>query len=253
MGRSVNQARSLSAVSFVGLSILSMGMVVPAVYGQEDVPPVILKETADTPAIRYPGVNVSVLRHSSTIPEGIYRGRAELTRAGGEAAYNYSLALYNVQLAHRRWIENSVLRLEAYYKRKDMWHDNREKYARKPLTMEQHVRLAALKAPAPLTLDEYDQVSGKFAWPSRLQDLELEDEREAIESSFKNRPAKNNKIGTPTSEAVEKAAAVMKDYIDSLEDRGEIRAEAHMLMAKFLERVRAEAKRDPVQAVDAGK
>lgn len=167
------------------------------------------------PAIAYPSSNFNWLRHSSTAQEGALRGAAAFVEAQGQANYMNSLGALNYQEAYRRAIENSVNRLEAYYVRKDLWHDHQEKYRRRPLDEEGYNKLAASRTPNRLTADQYDTETGELRWPYPLDAKAFTEAREAVEKRLAERSVDNAGWGSRHYEQLRRDVEAMREILSS--------------------------------------
>jgi len=119
--------------------------------------------------------------HASTYEEGVLRGYADLTRAGGEANYWHSLAAINRQVAYQKHLENRQLKTETYFRNRAL-----NSHARQPtrLSTEQLALLAKKQAPDRLNGQQYDRTLGRLSWPAVLTGDEFATEREILDAAF---------------------------------------------------------------------
>lgn len=185
------------------------------VFAQDEGAEKEVSSSANEPAIAYPSSNFSWLRHSSTAEEGALRGAAAFVEASGQANYMNSLGAMNYQEAYRRAIENSVNRLEAYYTRRDLWHDHQERYRRKPLDQEGYSKLAAVRTPDRLSSEQYDAETGALRWPFPLDADAFTEARESVEKRLAERSVENAGWGSRHYEMLRRDVEAMRKILEA--------------------------------------
>ena len=151
--------------------------------------------------------------HSSTHEEGVLRGLADLTRAGGDANYMNSLAAINRQEAVKRYLENKEQNTETYFRVRQINRAAREAQRPQPLTHEQYVALAKKLAPDRLTAQQYDRVLGRLTWPAPLMGEEFAAERLAIEKMFAGRTPVDVGVGSAFHGKVRQLSSSMREKL----------------------------------------
>lgn len=230
---------------------LTMGSTVGACFSASaqdaaappNVPPLQAVNPGYAPAVRLPDNGFSFLHHSSTAAEGYFRGAGAYVRAVGDANLSNSLANLNNQEAYRRALENTLKYAETYYAKRDLWFDYQERHRRPPLTMEGYARLAAEAGADRLAADQFDQESGKVAWPVLLQAEVLKPYRNGIDDALANRSLTDIGLGSRTYEVVRANTAAMQDILDRY--RKDIPSYLYVNSTKFLESVLFEARFAP--------
>jgi hypothetical protein len=124
--------------------------------------------------------------HSSTVEEGAQRGYADIVRSYGMASLLDAQAANQFEQARKQYIENQLKAVQTYV---DAHRVNAEyRFAtRKPLPLEEYVRLAREQAPEPLTATQLDQLTGSISWPAPLRKPEYEAFRKRIDRLFQDR------------------------------------------------------------------
>jgi hypothetical protein len=135
------------------------------------------------PGYGYGGYGYS---HSSTEAEGTARGLADIVRSAGAANLMNSEAAKTLEEARKKYIENRLQATETYFAMRRVNEEARDA-KRRPLSMEQYVRLARQQAPERLSVSQLDPFSGTIGWPTVLRDEKFKADREAIEQLFRER------------------------------------------------------------------
>ena len=104
--------------------------------------------------------------HSSTLPEGVLRGRAELTRAAGEASLYWAEAEARYQIARRRALENRLRALQIRQERERLGlaHRRAVRELRRAANESRRSGLAdaMLPEPSPIRFDTELRASNKL-------------------------------------------------------------------------------------------
>src|SRR5262245_36611720 len=126
------------------------------------------------------------MHHSSTVEEGAQRGYADIVRSYGMASLLDAQAASEFEQARKQYIENQLKAVQTYVEA----HRVNAEYrfaTRKPLPLEEYVRLAREQAPEPLTATQLDQLTGAISWPAPLRKPEYEAFRKRIDRLFQDR------------------------------------------------------------------
>jgi len=126
------------------------------------------------------------MHHSSTVEEGAQRGYADIVRSYGMASLLNAQAANEFEQARKQFIENQLKAVQTYVEA----HRVNAEYrfaTRKPLPLEEYVRLAREQAPEPLTATQLDQLTGAISWPAPLRKPEYEAFRKHIDRLFQDR------------------------------------------------------------------
>lgn len=131
------------------------------------------------PAVPYATGNY---HHASTIQEGYFRGAADVIRAQGEAAYNYSLAAIHAQEARRAALENRKKEVETYFQVRGINHEARFPQVDPEENRARLERVTTMTRPPRLTLAQYRPDTGELFWPSSLMEPQFDHLRLTIDS-----------------------------------------------------------------------
>lgn len=124
---------------------------------------------------------------SSTYEEGVQRGFADIVRSAGAANLMNSEAAKNYEDARKKYIENRLQATETYFEMRRVNQESRAALRPRPLSMEQYVRLARQQAPERLSVSQLDPLSGTIGWPRVLMTERYKEDRELLQTLFKER------------------------------------------------------------------
>ena len=127
--------------------------------------------------------------HASTAAEGAMRGMGDLVRSAGEANLRNSQAAINYEKARSDRFDNRLKYAEVYFQRRRLNQEYKEK-TRRRITPEQAYRVNKGTAPARLSANDVDPLSGKINWPEGLKRESFGRDRDLIDRLFAQR-AKN--------------------------------------------------------------
>jgi hypothetical protein len=154
-------------------------------------------------------------RHASTFEEGVLRGYADLTRAGGEANYWHSAAANNWQDAYSKYLANREAKTETYFRMQSINRAAREATRPQRMTTEQLAILARKQAPDRLGDHQYDRGLGRLNWPSLLQDGLFAEERAVLDSAFATRTPGDAGVGSGFSTGVRQLTTSMQHKLQA--------------------------------------
>lgn len=121
-----------------------------------------------------------VQHHSSTAEEGAQRGYADVVRSYGMANLLNAQAANQIEDARKQYIENRIKATQGYFELRSYVAESRNSL-RRPLSLEQYVRLAQVEAPQPLRATQLDPLTGMINWPAPLRKPEYEAFRQRID------------------------------------------------------------------------
>lgn len=154
-------------------------------------------------------------RHASTYEEGVLRGYADLTRAGGEANYWHSAAANNWQDAYSKYLANQEAKTETYFRKQAINRAAREATRPQRLTTEQYAILAKKQAPDRLANHQYDRGLGRLNWPAVLQHEAFAAERAILDGAFAARTPGDAGIGSTFSTGVRQLTTNMQHKLQA--------------------------------------
>lgn len=185
--------------------------------------------------------------HSSTFEEGVLRGAADLTRAGGEANYFHSLAAINLQEAKALALQNRQQRIANFFNARQVNRSARLASQSKPLAPEHYAAIARKQAPDRLGDHQYDRVGGRLHWPTALAGREFAAERAALDDAFATREPGDAGVGTSFHAYVQQVSTRMEA---KLKTRIELHSPMEFIAArKFVSSLTYEA-RQPLLDVE---
>jgi hypothetical protein len=158
-----------------------------------------------------------ILFPGSTVGGDIARGQAEFIRAAGEFNLNNSKSAINLQTSKSMEMENRLRWTETFFEMRRVNRTNRALEAGPRPTMEQVVYYARMQAPRRLSSTQLDPVTGEIVWPPLLTDKAFTDNREILQSKFKQRAQQGGSIDIAQIEEVETA---VDDFKDELKEVG---------------------------------
>jgi hypothetical protein len=154
-------------------------------------------------------------RHASTYEEGVLRGYADLTRAGGEANYWHSLAANNWQDAYSKYLQNQEAKVETYFRKQAINRAAREATRPQRLSTEQLAILAKKQAPDRLGNHQYDRSLGRLNWPAVLQNDAFAAEREILDAAFAARTPGDAGVSSSFSSGVRQLTTSMQSTLQA--------------------------------------
>jgi hypothetical protein len=158
-----------------------------------------------------------ILFPGSTVGGDIARGQAEFIRAAGEFNLNNSKSAINLQTSKSMEMDNRLRWTETFFEMRRVNRTNRALEAGPRPTMDQVVHYARMQAPRRLSSTQLDPVTGEIVWPPLLTDKAFTDNREILQSKFKQRAQQGGSIDIAQIEEVETA---VDDFKDELKEVG---------------------------------
>ena len=174
--------------------------------------------------------------HASTYEEGVLRGYADLTRAGGEANYWHSLAAINRQVAYQKHLENRQLKTETYFRNRAI---NSEARQSTRLSTEQLAVLAKKQAPDRLNGQQYDRTLGRLSWPAVLSGDDFAAERDILDAAFAARTPGDAGVASTFGSGVRQLTTNMQARLQS--QMGSLNQMEYLAAKKFLAGLALEA------------
>ena len=127
-----------------------------------------------------------------TYEGSVLHGLGAYARGAGEYNYYSALAAREFEDARQQLIQNRKLAAENWVSLRKAHQDRRKAHWEKEkLTPEQVARIVESNRPDRLTPAQYEPATGKLTWPAPLLAEEFAKEREALESAFAKRTAKD--------------------------------------------------------------
>lgn len=121
----------------------------------------------------------------TTLAGDVRRGMAQMIRARGLAAENYSRAMVNYQQARSRYIENQKKWLQAYYQRRELGEAHRRaENERRRASRDRYLAALSKQQPERMSPSQLDPNTGKIDWPSALRSSDFDDLRGEIDRLF---------------------------------------------------------------------
>lgn len=151
---------------------------------------------------------------ASTAQQGADMGLAAVVRAQGYANLKNSEAAKNWEEAKTMEMQNRLRWTETYF---EMRKVNREKRAAEdgpPITQEQAISLAKMKAPVRLQSTQLDPVTGHIEYPLILTRDVYKQYRDRLDTLFANRAASGGSIRFEDFQAIE---STVSQFIDALQ------------------------------------
>lgn len=137
---------------------------------------------------------------AATLQGDILRGQAERIRADGEYALDTSTAAINAETTRAMALDNRIRTVETFFEARRINRINRAFEAGPAITLEQAVRLAALKLPPRPSSLELDRATGDIGWPRLLTDPNYADLTSRIQRHFHHRVAVGGSVDFTTAE-----------------------------------------------------
>ena len=131
------------------------------------------------------GAGYGVHHHASTAAEGAARGVADVIRASGEANLHHSLAARNYEEAHSRYLDNRIKKVDTFWTVRSVY--DRNKALKDAQRHERTSRKLAKSRLEPMAPHEFDDASGRIAWPSLLTAEEFAPHRLRVEALLETR------------------------------------------------------------------
>ena len=120
--------------------------------------------------------------HASTAGESYARGAGDMMRSAGDRNLSNSQAAINMQDAYSKGIDNSIKATNAYWERREIYNQHREK---KLYEISEHrKRVIARNRLQPLTPSEFDRSTGAITWPKVLTQPQYDQYRDTLDELF---------------------------------------------------------------------
>ena len=137
---------------------------------------------------------------AATIQGDALRGQAERIRAEGDYALDSSTAAINTETARAMGLDNRIRTAETFFEARRINRINRAFEAGPAITLEQAVRLAAIKLPPRPSSLELDRATGDISWPRLLTDPTYADLTSRIQRHFHHRLALGGSVDFAAAE-----------------------------------------------------
>ena len=151
--------------------------------------------------------------YASTAAQGAAYGMSEMMRARGTENMLNSEAAKNWEEAKTLDIENKMRWTETYFEMRKVNREARAAEAGPPITQEQAIRIAKMKAPARLGSTQLDPVTGHISYPLVLTSDIYTPYRDPLDRLFADRAASGGSI---SYEKFEEIQGTVSKFIDAL-------------------------------------
>ncbi len=181
-------------------------------------------------------------RHSSTLEEGVQRGRADLVRSAGMYNVMTSEAAKNWEDARSKYFDNRMKWTKTYF---EMRQYNREyrAAARGPRpTSEQLFRIAKSGSPRRMATSELDPLTGQIAWPKELSAGIYAELRDGVDEIFASRAETDGSLDVDAFSDLQKVLDEMQSILNTRVRAKEIAAAEWMDANTFLKQLRHESR-----------
>jgi hypothetical protein len=168
-----------------------------------------------SPAVAQWGMGFNRGGYASTAGQAAAYGMSEMMRAQGAQNLENSEAAKNWQDAKTQEIQNRMRWTETYFEMRKSNRDARAAEAGPPVTQEQAIRMAKMKAPPRLPSTQLDPVTGHIEYPIVLKDTVFAPYRTELDKLFANRAASG---GSLQYEDYQEIQRTVSKFIDVLKD-----------------------------------
>lgn len=168
-----------------------------------------------SPAVAQWGMGFNRGGYASTAGQAAAYGMSEMMRAQGAQNLENSEAAKNWQNAKTEEIQNRMRWTETYFEMRKSNRDARAAEAGPPVTQEQAIRMAKMKAPPRLPSTQLDPVTGHIEYPIVLKDTVFAPYRTELDKLFANRAASG---GSLQYEDYQEIQRTVSKFIDVLKD-----------------------------------
>ena len=169
----------------------------------------------------------------------ILESRGDLIKDAGKAALYRSLSATQFQEAIDERLDNRRESVETYFELRDL-NERERAEDRDRASAEEINALAKKKAPKRLGEGELDPQTGKVEWEGPLAADALKTYRRPIEETFEKRASPGEEYGMFDYYKVKRMVNLMRDSLESIKDRIDVRA--FIAMDNYLDRVLHEAR-----------
>ncbi len=168
-----------------------------------------------SPAVAQWGMGFNRGGYASTAGQAAAYGMSEMMRAQGAQNLENSEAAKNWQNAKTEEIQNRMRWTETYFEMRKSNRAARAAEAGPPVTQEQAIRMAKMKAPPRLPSTQLDPVTGHIEYPIVLKDTVFAPYRTELDKLFANRAASG---GSLQYEDYQEIQRTVSKFIDVLKD-----------------------------------
>lgn len=151
---------------------------------------------------------------ASTAQQGADMGLASVVRAQGYANLKNSEAAKNWEEAKTMEMQNRLRWTETYFEMRKVNREKRADEAGPPITHEQAISLAKMKAPPRLQSTQLDPVTGHIEYPLVLTQDIYKQYRDRLDSLFANRAASGGSIRYEDFQAIQ---TTVSQFIETLQ------------------------------------
>lgn len=168
-----------------------------------------------SPAVAQWGMGFNRGGYASTAGQAAAYGMSEMMRAQGAQNLENSEAAKNWQDAKTEEIQNRMRWTETYFEMRKTNRDARAAEAGPPVTQEQAIRMAKMKAPPRLPSTQLDPVTGHIEYPVVLRDSVFDPYRAELDKLFAHRAASG---GSLQYEDFQEIQRTVSKFIDVLKE-----------------------------------
>ena len=151
---------------------------------------------------------------ASTAQQGADMGLASVVRAQGYANLKNSEAAKNWEEAKTMEMQNRLRWTETYFEMRKVNREKRADEAGPPITQEQAISLAKMKAPPRLQSTQLDPVTGHIEYPLILTQDIYKQYRDRLDSLFANRAASGGSIRYEDFQAIQ---TTVSQFVETLQ------------------------------------
>ena len=151
---------------------------------------------------------------ASTAQQGADMGLASVVRAQGYANLKNSEAAKNWEEAKTMEMQNRLRWTETYFEMRKVNREKRADEAGPPITHEQAISLAKMKAPTRLQSTQLDPVTGHIEYPLILTQDIYKQYRDRLDSLFANRAASGGSIRYEDFKAIQ---TTVSQFVEALQ------------------------------------
>lgn len=154
--------------------------------------------------------------YASTAGQAADYGMSEVLRAQGARNLDNSEAAKNWEDAKTQEIQNRLRWTETYFEMRKVNREARAAEAGPPITQEQAIRMAKMKAPSRLGSTQLDPVTGHISYPIILTQNVYDEYRSRLDKLFSERAAAGGSI---RYEQFQDIQSTVSQFIEALQKR----------------------------------
>jgi hypothetical protein len=151
--------------------------------------------------------------YASTAAQGAAYGISEVLRARGTENLLNSEAAKNWEDAKTLDIQNKMRWTETYFEMRKVNSESRAAEAGPPVTQEQAIRLAKMRAPSRLGSTQLDPVTGQINYPLILRAEDYAKYRDPLDRMFADRASSGGSISYEQYEKIQGTVSEFKDAL----------------------------------------